>query len=242
MRTRLPAVLVTAILFPLALTCDVAESLTLREVLKRMDEQDGVRFALLRHYTCLRRYVLNNHRFHATAELDARVSYTYPGYKVFEVLSERGPSVIRQRVLRRMLDEETQAGADDIREQTRIAPSNYEFRLLNVEIQQGRPSYVLEVTPKAKNKFSISGRVWIDSEDFAIVRVEGSPARNPSALIRNTHVVQQYQKLGQVWVPLFNHSASDSLLFGRTEVTIDSSDYDITQNSGSSGKVLCENR
>jgi hypothetical protein len=154
--------------------------------------------------------------------------YSYPGRKEFQVLSERGLSVICQRVLRRMVAAEKEASADDVRERTRITPLNYEFQLVDAEIQQGRPSYVLEVTPKARNKFSIFGRVWVDGEDFDIVRVEAAPAKNPSALIHNTHVVQQYERLGQVWLPLFNHSETDSFLFGRTEVTIDSSDYDIT--------------
>ena len=233
MSARVPALLIPAILFPLALACGAAEPLTVQQVLKQMGEQDQLRSASLGRYTCLRRYVLDNHRFHVTAELSVRMTYS-SGHKGFQVLSERGPSVIRQRVLRRMLDAETEASADDIREQTRITPLNYEFRLLDVEIQQGRPSYVLEVTPKARNKFSIRGRVWVDSGDFAIVRVEAAPAKNPSALIRNTHVVQQYEKLGQLWLPLFNHSETESFLFGRTEVTIDSWNYDVTQNNGSS--------
>lgn len=77
----------------------------------------------------------------------------------------------------------------------------------------------------------------MDSEDFAIVRVEAAPAQNPSAWIRNTRVVQQYEKLGQVWLPRFNDSETDSFIFGRTEVTINSWDYEITQNTGSSNST-----
>jgi hypothetical protein len=222
MRARVPALLIPGILFPLVLTCDVAQPLTLQQVLKRMDEQDQLRSASLARYTCIRRYLLDNHRFHTTAELSVRMTYSHPGHKEFEVLSERGPSIIRQRVLRRMIEAEAEASRDDVREHARITPRNYEFQLLGVDIQQGRRSYVLEVTPKASNKFSIRGRIWVDSEDFAIVRVEAAPAKSPSAWIRNTLVVQQYERLGRVWLPLFNHSETDSFAFGRTEITIDS--------------------
>src|ERR1700680_2803316 len=183
-------------------------------------------------------HLLDNCRFHTTAELTGRMTYCNPGRKKFEVLSERGPSIILQRVLRRMLEAEAEASRDDVREHARITPLKYEFKLLGVEIEQGRPSYTLKVTPKAPDKFSIRGRIWVDSEDFAIVRVEAAPARNPSWLIRNTHVVQQYERLGLVWLLLFNHSETDSFLFGRTEVTIDSWNYEITQNNGSPISLL----
>lgn len=238
MRPCVPALLIPGMLFPLVLTCDVAPPLPLEQVLQRMDERDQLRSAALARYTCIRRYMLENRRFHTTAELTARMTYCYPGRKKFEVLSERGPSIIVQRVLRRMLEAEAEASRGDVREHARITRLNYEFQLLGVEIRQGRPSYVLKVTPRARDKFSIRGRIWVDSEDFAIVRVEAAPARNPSALIRNTHVVQQYERLGPVWLPLFNHSETDSLLFGRTEVTIDSWNYEIIQNNGSSLSLL----
>jgi hypothetical protein len=194
-----------------------------------MDEHDRVRFASLSRYTCTRHYALENRRFHVTAELSVRMTYWYPGHKKFEILAERGPSMIRQRVLHRMLEAETEAAGDDVRESIRIIPRNYAFQLLGMEDQQGRPSYVLKVTPKAGNKFSIRGKIWLDAEDFAIVRVDAAPVQSPSTWIHNTRVIQQYQKLGLVWLPLSNHSETDSFLFGHTEVTIDSRDYEVSQ-------------
>jgi hypothetical protein len=220
-------------MFPLVLSSDDAPALTLQQVLKQMGEQDGVRVALLARYTCNRRYALDNHRLHVKAELSVRMTYSYPGHKEFQVVSEHGPSIIRQRVLRRILEAEEEASRDDVRENTRITPRNYDFQLVGVQVQQGRPAYVLEVSPKATNKFSMRGKIWVDREDFAIVRIEAAPARNPSALIRNTRVVQQYTRFGRFWLPLFNRSESDSFVFGRTTVTIDSWDFEVTQNNNS---------
>jgi hypothetical protein len=237
-RALIPDLLLPGILLPLVLTCDPAQSLTLQQVLKRMEEQDQLRSGSLARYTCFRRYLLENQRFHTTAEISVRMTYSYPGRKEFEVISERGPSIIRQRVLRRMIEAEAEANGDDVREHTRITPLNYDFQLVGVDILQGRRSYVLEVTPKASNKFSIRGRIWVDSEDFAIVRVKAAPAKSPSVWIRNTQVVQQYERLGPVWLPLFNHSETDSLAFGRTDVTIDSWDYEITPLNHMSPSLL----
>jgi hypothetical protein len=229
MRACVPALMMLCVSFPLALTSEFAKPLTLQQVLTRMDEHDRVRLASLTRYTCTRRYALENRRFHATAEMSVRMTYWYPGRKKFEVLAERGSSIVRQRVLRRMLQAEAEASGDEVRDRTRINPLNYEFRLLDVETRQGRPAYVLQVSPKASNKFSMRGKVWVDGEDFAVVRVEAAPTQNPSLWIRNTRVIQQYEKLGMVWVPLFNHSETDSFLFGHTEVTIDSGDYEVSQ-------------
>ena len=208
----------------------LAESLSVEQVVARMDEHDRAMSASLAGYSCLRRYALENRRFHKKAELSVRLTYTAPGHKKFEVLSETGPATIRQRVLKPMLDAEEEAGRDDVRPQTRIVTDNYKFKLLGTEDQSGRPAYLLEVTPKTRNKFLIRGKVWIDAEDFGIVRVEGSPAQSPSVFVHNTHVIQQSARYGgRIWLPLFNHSGSDSFLFGHTDVTIDSWDYHITE-------------
>jgi hypothetical protein len=163
--------------------------------------------------------------------LKVRMSCSSSGHKTFEVVFENGLSVIRKKVLRRMLEAEEEASRDDIRTQTQIAPQNYNFRLLGSEIQQGRLAYVLEATPKTISKFLLRGRIWVDGADFAIVRVEATPALKPSALIHNIKVVQQYEKVGAMWLPLYNRSMSDSFFFGHTDVTIDSSDYQVTLKS-----------
>src|SRR5437763_3989281 len=114
-----------------------------------------------------------------------------------------------------------------------MTSDNYDFKLLGTEWQQGRPAFMLSVKPKTANKFLIRGTVWVDSEDYSIVRVEGTPAVNPSRLIRNTAIVHKFGKIGPFWFPETNNSATDSFLFGRTTVTIDYSKYELTQTSAS---------
>jgi hypothetical protein len=226
----------TVLLWPVAIGADTLISgpgpLSLDQILRRMDEHDRAMSVSLARYTCLRRYVLDNQRFHKKAELSVRMTYLSPGHKKFEVLSEQGPSVLRQKVLRPMLDAEEEAGRDDIRPHTLIISLNYTFKLIGEQLQQGRQAYLLEVAPKTRNKFSIRGRVWVDAENFGIIRVEAAPAQNPSIFIRNTRIVQQSSRFGDLWLPLYNHSNTDSLLFGHTEVTIDSWDYKVRETAG----------
>ncbi len=111
------------------------------------------------------------------------------------------------------------------RKETRIIPENYDFRLVGTEASDGRDSYVLEINPKKPTKFSIRGRIWVDAQDFAIARIEGQPAKNPSFWIRSVRVVQRYGRTDRFWLPALNHSVAQARIFGATEVVIEYSDY-----------------
>jgi hypothetical protein len=217
---------------PGALSGDqILQPLSLAQVLGHMREQDRLRSVSLAQYQCVRHYALYNERFNKRAEMTVRMTYLCPGHKTFEVLSESGSSIIRQRVLRRMLEAEEEASRDDLRLHNQMTSANYDFVLLRTELQQGRRSFMLSVAPKRSNKFLIRGTVWVDTEDYSIVRVEGTPAVNPSRFIRNTAIVYTFGKIGPFWFPETNKSETDSFLFGRTKVTVDYSNYEVTQTS-----------
>ena len=105
------------------------------------------------------------------------------------------------------------------------SPKTTNFRLIGMEDSDGRSNYVLEIDPKKPSKFSIRGRIWVDAQDFAIARIEGQPAKNPSFWIRSVKVEQRYGRTGQFWLPALNHSVAQARIFGPTEVVIEYSDY-----------------
>jgi outer membrane lipoprotein-sorting protein len=190
-----------------------------------MVEADNRRLADLSGYTGTRRYRFENKRFNKRAEMTVRMACNSSGSKTFEVVSEDGSSVVRNRILRKMLEAETEASQSGEKQQTRMIPQNYSFRLTGTESVNGRENYVLEVTPRTKNKFLIRGRIWVDAEDFAISRVEGTPAQNPSFWIRSVEVTQRYQRVGRFWLPAANDSRAEARIFGTTEVSIEYFDY-----------------
>jgi hypothetical protein len=87
--------------------------------------------------------------------------------------------------------------------------------------------YVLAVEPRRKDKFLYEGRIWIDAQDFAVVRLEAKPAKNPSFWTRSSLIEQVYTKVGQFWLPLRNHSVSAVRLGGTADLTIQYKDYRI---------------
>lgn len=203
------------------------ENLPLQEILDRMSRNNAARQQELKSYTAIRHYHLHNGRFHTTADLTVRMNYRYPGEKDFQVLAESGPRLVGQRVLRRMAESEVDASRDAMRRLNQITPANYDFRLLRLDRTGGRPAYVLEALPKGKSQYLVRGQVWVDAEDFAVARIVGEPAKSPSFWIRRSQFVYRYGKFGPFWLPLSTDSEADALLFGHTEVTIRSRDYQI---------------
>jgi hypothetical protein len=150
------------------------------DIVNRMAERDAERHAAFSGYTVSRRYEAVNKGRHA--EMLVRVVCTADGGKQFSILHEKGSGAIRNHVLRKMLEEETNASHRETRQSTRIVPRNYSFEMVGTDMVEGRPTYVLEINPKTKSKYLIRGRIWVDATDYAIARIEGSPARNPVVL------------------------------------------------------------
>ena len=121
------------------------------------------------------------------------------------------------------MEQENAQGA--AHKETRINPDNYDFRLIGMETANGRASYVLDAVPKTKNRYVFRGRVWVDAEDAAVARIEGSPAQTPSFWTTSIHTVHQYKKVGPYWLAASNISQTEVRIFGSTELKIEYSDY-----------------
>ena len=202
-----------------------APPLTASEIVERLVRADQERLETFGGYTGIRRYRFENKGFNKRAELTTHVACDSSGAKTFAVKGESGSRFVRNHIIRRMMDAEREAGQKSAHEQTRIVPDNYDFRLIGTDTLDGRGSYVLEISPRRRNKFLIRGRIWVDIDDFAIARIEGQPAQNPSLWIRSVHVVQRYERIGRFWLPVMNESKAQVKIFGETDVSIEYFDY-----------------
>jgi hypothetical protein len=198
---------------------------TAAEVVQRMAQADGRRNSAFCGYSGMRHYTLQNKRFNKRTEASVHVICTGTGAKSFQVVSETGSRLIGDRVIRKMVEAEAEASQIGEHEQNRILPKNYDFRLLGTEVADGRLNYVLEILPKTSYRFLVRGRIWVDAEEYAITRVEGSPAKNPSFWIRDVQIVLRYSRTGPFWLPLRNESRANARILGKTELTIDYFDY-----------------
>jgi hypothetical protein len=188
---------------------------------------DRARTPLLAGYTSTRRYILENKRFGTHASMTVRATFHAPDTKQFEIIEQSGPGPVRSQVFRRMLDSELDSTKDGGRG-TKISPDNYSFQLAGESVLEGRKCYILDAAPRTKNRYLFRGKVWIDAQDWAVVRIEGSPAQKPSFWVRKTAFVHTYKKFGPFWLAVSNQSDTDVMVFGHTQVRIEYSDYEIT--------------
>src|SRR5262249_2113795 len=192
-------------------------------VVAKMMALDAQRQSELTGYTAVRRYVAVNKK--RRAEMLVRVTCASDGAKQFSIVSEEGSGAIRKHLFSKLLNEEAEASRRGTRNSSRLIPDNYEFQLIGQEILETGPAYVLAVVPKTEDKYLIHGRIWVDATDYAIVRIEGQPARNPSFWVHSVHFVHTYQKVHQFWFASSTHTTSHVRFFGPSELTIENSDY-----------------
>jgi len=195
------------------------------DVMARVLLRDTQRESASGGYAGHRRYIFDNEKMHKHAELVVDVVCDTSGAKHFNVISEDGWKSANKHVLKKMLESESETSTPAIRPQTRLTADNYTFALVNVERVNDRLTYVVDVTPKRRDKYLMEGRVWIDAQDFAMVRAEGKPAHNPSFWTRSIQFVQQYRKSGSYWFPTSTLSVTEARIFGTTKVNINYFDY-----------------
>jgi hypothetical protein len=219
------------VLLPLAPAAEVpewpAKLPSAEQIVERMRAADVIRSAQLEGYTATRLYLLDNHRFHVQARITARVTYRRPGEKTFEVISEEGSRLIRDRVLRRAMDTEADASHEGKRDQARINLVNYDVQLLGEEIADSRRYYVLALKPKSKSPYLVKGKAWIDANEYALARLEGVVAKKPSIWAGSPVLRQTYMKSGPFWLPEKNLAFTNAPVFGNTDLAIESSGYEI---------------
>lgn len=187
------------------------------------------RSAALRAYQGKRVYKLDyTGLFGGHAEMQVEATYRAPNEKTFKVVSESGSKLLIRQVLLKLLQSEREAQEERSRKALEISPANYDFKLESTQHTPDGDFYVLDVKPNSKNKYVYKGKIWVDARDFAVARMEGSPAANPSFWVKNIEIQYQWAKISGFWLPVRNYSVTSVRLGGRAELSIDYSDYQIT--------------
>jgi len=85
--------------------------------------------------------------------------------------------------------------------------------------------FVAEAVPKRKAKYLFEGRVWIDENDYSVVRIEGYPATKLSFWIQRADFVRQYQKIDGFWLPERDETLVHVRLYGKKILKIEHRNY-----------------
>ncbi len=203
--------------------------LTASQVMARVEAMNQLRAEQLQSYSGVRTYRLQLHGLISKrAEMVVRVDYRAPGTKKFAVLSESGPGVVRDRVFRRLLQAELDSMSPQGQQASAISPDNYRFQLVDHYSTESGEFYVLKAEPKTKGEFLFAGRIWVNAADFAVTKIDGQPASNPSWWTKRTDFDRIYEHVGEFWLPKSNRSVTQVRIFGTAVLTITYRDYRIT--------------
>jgi len=256
--SRFPRVLAVTFLFAVAIhwptshaqqstttTLHTSAPLTADEVVHNLVAMNLQRVRMLQAFRGTRIYRAEYHGIGSrSAEMLVTVNYLSPSTKEFTVQSATGSKLIIDKVFAKLLEAEKEAMDAEAQRRSALTTDNYRFTLAGYEVSAKGAMYTLDVEPKTKDKFLYRGRIWVDAKDFAVVRLEGRPAKNPSFWTKNTEIVQVYSKVGDFWLPANNRSASTIRLGGHADLSIEYKDYEVTRalnvdafRSGSNSKI-----
>ena len=152
------------------------------QILDHIKVHDEWQGRYLIEYRAQRNFHAVNLRFEEDATLEVRTTFRRPDTIESQVLRAEGSKLIRERVFDNILKAENETHSKQAKQQVDIVPANYSFSYIGQELRDGRKCYRLGITPRRREKYLIQGQIWIDAEDWRIVRVIGSPAKRPSLL------------------------------------------------------------
>jgi len=214
----------------LLLSTVAAEAPSGSEILARIESENSRRHSQLKEYSGNRQYTMQNTRFGMEAAVAVLMNYRQSDGQRYTVVSRSGSDKLNGIIDQVIASERVESQPP---ESTRrdITAANYRARLLAIEVAAKRSCYVVELTPRIKNRFLIVGKVWVDTESFAVVRIEGQFAASVSILLGAPRLTEDFIEVQGYWLPAHVKSVTSSLLLGPTELEILFSNYQLDQDS-----------
>lgn len=219
-------IFIGAALWPASASTPTPTNLPLAQILALMEHHDQIQREGLKHYKAVRHYKVEYRGLGTLeAQMEVEVDFDSTSGKSFRIISQSGSKIFGEKVLKRAMDSEKEAWQDG--GATAMTQANYRFQLLGTDSLDGRPAYILNVEPLTESKFLYRGKIWVDATDFAVVKVDASPAKNPSFLISRTVIRYTCAKTGDFWLPQQSRSETKVRIGGTAVLTIDYGTYQI---------------
>jgi hypothetical protein len=204
--------------------------LTEIQIFDELLAHNAFRAATLLNYTAFRTYQVIDLKGTVHAEVAGRMEYRAPDRKEFVVMSEKGSGLVRRLALSALIAGEIETAAGKQHHDSAISPANYTLDLLGEQQVGPYRCFVVQAVPKRKDKYLFEGNLWIDVEDYAVVRIEGHPAAKLSFWIQRADFIRQYQKIGGFWLPQRDMTFVDVRFYGKKVLTIDHYDYSVNSS------------
>jgi hypothetical protein len=214
------------------------EGIAEKQLFAELDARNELRKSALLDYRVRRIYQIADLKGKVHAEEIGQMEFHAPDQKNFVATSETGSGIIRRMAVSPLISSEIEAARGKVHHDSAISPANYSLELLGEQQIGAYRCFVAKVVPKRKEKYLFEGKVWIDANDYAIVRIEGHPAKKLSFWIERADFVRQYQKIDGFWLPEKDQTLVQVRLYGRRVLTIEHQNYVVnaSQNSTAQNK------
>ena len=207
---------------------DVSQpEVTLSQILDGMMARTEWQDLKLAEFRARRRFYAANLRFKTDSTMVVQTIFRRPDEMTSTVTSHEGSDFIRSRVFDKILDAESETHQKKDKQQVDITPANYRFNFLGTDECDTRTCFHLKIFPKRHDKYSLDGDIWVDGEDYSIVRIHGSPAKRPSFWTLHTEIDRRYRKIDGIWLPDRLDSSSNILVAGHSVLSIEYSYDDV---------------
>jgi hypothetical protein len=207
------------------------------ELFAELLRHNGLRDAALTRYSVLRTYEVRSNTGKLYAREIVKMEYHAPGQKAFFPISEEGSGLVRSLVLKRLMESEAETAAGKEHHDSSIAPANYSFEVLGEEEVGPYDCFVVQAIPKRQDKYLFEGTIWIDAQDYAVVKIAGHPAKRLSFWIEQADFVRQYQKISAFWFPSADTTVVRVRLNGTKTLTISHEKYTVNDSTVDEGLV-----
>ena len=164
--------------------------------------------------------------------------YRAPHQETFTTKSGKGSEYIRSHIFHELMKFE----ADKIRlgkdGDNSIAPQNYDLEPIGEDTIGDAEYLIVRTIPRRRERDLFEGTIWIDKRTFAIIRITGDLAKNPSFWVKHVHFVRDYLRIGDYWLPSREQAVSQVRFFGQETLTVEYSDYSV--NGANAGPLPSE--
>ncbi|HEY3767537.1 MAG TPA: outer membrane lipoprotein-sorting protein [Candidatus Angelobacter sp.] len=189
--------------------------------------------ARVKPFTVKRGYLLLDKQEQEKAKMVASITVLPPDAKEYQIESSSGG--MGANILRDVLTKETEQPKDADRKE--LSRNNYDFKLLGEEALNGRRCYLLGLNPKREEKDLLRGKLWVDSETYNILRIEGSPVKSPSWWIHDVNILMSFAEVDGMWLRTSTHAVANVRFKGKYIMDSRDLEYSFTQETASRGPV-----
>lgn len=199
------------------------------ELIRRINAVVQTRYEHVLGFTDVEHYAVFRGKNPAqpAATMTVKVTYQKGKGKSYVILSQTGSHVVQKFGLRPLLENEERINNPATFEQSWFISANYGMKPRPEDARKinGRECIPVAIKPKRKAPNMIDGTLWVGARGGSIVRVEGIASQSPSVFAGTTKMMRDYAEVDGYAMATHARAESNSMIFGRTVVTIDYGDY-----------------